>query len=115
MPLCPTVAGGMHRLPELNTLLRALTLVAEAMVLQGSLPLRARNARLPMGLTDLALKVPREWLSKSLVLSVEMTIRPATLPKLDNGVKFQLVSMVNRYGISAAERGRTVCFSFRCV
>jgi hypothetical protein len=68
-----------------------------------------------MGLTDLALKVPREWLSKSLVLSVEMTIRPATLPKLDNGVKFQLVSMVNRYGISAAERGRTVCFSFRCV
>ena len=49
MPLCPAVAGGMHRLPELNTLLRALTLVAEAMVLQGSLTLRARNARLPHG------------------------------------------------------------------
>jgi hypothetical protein len=68
-----------------------------------------------MALTNLPLKAPREWLSKPLGLSLETAIRPATLPKLDNGVEFQVVSMVNRYGISPAERGRIVCFSFRCV
>jgi hypothetical protein len=56
-----------------------------------------------MALTDLLRKPPREWLSKPLVLSLETAIRPATLPKLDNGVEFPVVSMVNRYGISPAE------------
>lgn len=29
--------------------------------------------------------------------SCETVIRPATLPKLDNGVEFQVVTMVNRF------------------
>jgi hypothetical protein len=46
--------------------------------------------------TDLSFKALRVWLSKPFVLSFETVIRPATLPKLDNGVEFQVVSMVNR-------------------
>jgi hypothetical protein len=68
-----------------------------------------------MALTNLPLKAPREWLSKPLGLSLETAIRPATLPKLDNGVEFQVVSMVNHLRYFASREGRIVCFSFRCV
>lgn len=66
-----------------------------------------------MGLTDLALKAPREWLSKSFVLAFEMANRPATLPKLDNDVDFQLASMVNRlrYFASRERLYRVLVFS----
>jgi hypothetical protein len=45
------------------------------------------------------------WLSKPLVLSFETVIRPATLPKLDNGVEFRVVSMVNRLRHCASREG----------
>jgi hypothetical protein len=40
-----------------------------------------------------------------LVLSFATIIRPATLPKLDNGVEFWVVSMVNRLRHYASREG----------
>jgi hypothetical protein len=46
--------------------------------------------------------------------SCETAIRPATLPKIDNGVEFQVVSMVNRLShfASREELYRVLLFSF---
>jgi hypothetical protein len=91
VPFAHTVAGRMHHFPELETSLSRAALVVEGTLLRGALP--PGKERWP---GPLSFKAPRVWLSKPFVLSFETVIRPATLPKLDNGVEFQVVSMVNR-------------------
>jgi hypothetical protein len=43
---------------------------------------------------------------------LETAIRPATLPKLDNGVEFQVVSMVNRLRYFASREARYCALLF---
>jgi hypothetical protein len=64
-----------------------------------------------MALTDLPLRALRERLSKPFVPSLKTPIRPAILPKSDNGAEFQVVSIVNHLRYFAAERGAVSCVS----
>jgi hypothetical protein len=111
MPFSRTVAGQTYQFADLKALLARQLLIAPGDTLAGPVAASGKKrAAARMTLADLPLRTPREWLSNLLVPllrdSSQTAIRPATLPKLDNGVEFQVVSMVNHLRYFASREGQ---------